>query len=367
VTSASDSGIDPGGEGPVGTGPPESGRSGRFFARIFENPDNPLGWSLRLLTLAGISIRVHLFTVVFVAVMLLWSIPPAHAGVVFMSLAMVSLMAVVIVHELGHCFATRLVGGAADRIVLMPFGGLSLVRPARRWRDHFISAAGGPLANLVILPITAGALWSLGLGRVIVFNPLAPIAEIGDPAFSASSTALVLLKVGVWWLHYMNIVVLGLNMLLPAYPLDGGRLFHALLWSRMSWRHAAEATVVAGFAVAMLLVLAGFVLNASIVVILGALTGWASWLERRRIRGEDEIGAAGLAVGAALSPGLEPDPWALKAAAKRRKAQQEEQREVDRILDKISTQGMDSLSREERRALERATSRRKKEGPPPGR
>lgn len=122
-----------------------------------------------------------------------------------------------------------------------------------------------------------------------------------------------------------------------------------------------------GFAAAMLLVLAGFVLNASIVVILGALTGWASWLERRRIRGEDEIGAAGLAVGAALAPGLEPDPWALRSAAKRRQAQQEEQREVDRILAKISTEGMGSLSRSERRALERATSRKRAEGHPSGR
>ena len=140
--------------------PSGSGRGGaRVWNRVFENPENPLGWSVFFCRFRGITVRVHIFTLVYIGVMLLWSIPKSNAGILYMAPAMASLFVIVLLHEFGHCFACRRTGGEADRIVMLPFGGLALAQPQQNWKSHLITTVGGPLVNVVMLPFTSAALW----------------------------------------------------------------------------------------------------------------------------------------------------------------------------------------------------------------
>lgn len=342
------------------------GRSGagRVFARLFENPDNPLGWSLKVFTAFGIAVRIHLTTILFVVFMLLWSIPPGHAGIGFMSLSMGSLLLLVLLHEFGHCFACRWVGGAADRIVMLPFGGLALVRPPDGWRASFITTAGGPAVHILIVPLTSAALLAAGLGRHIIFNPLNPMGVIGDPAFAGSSSFVSYARVGLWWLHYINIVLLAFNVLIPAYPLDGGRLVQALLWRKKGYRAATEITVTIGLLAAMALGIFALVADESMLLVIAVFSGWSCWMERRRLRAPDELGESLGSLGSGVS-GV-PDDDAEQAEkesreqAKRRAAEEAEQAELDRILARISEVGMDGLTRAERKTLQRATEKKRK-------
>ena len=350
-----------------GLPPDEPGGGGRFggltraFSRLFENPDNPLGWSLKVFTAWKIDVRVHLATILFVVFMLLWSIPTAHAGIEFMTISMASLLLIVLLHEFGHCFACRAVGGEADRIVMLPIGGLALVRPRDDWRSNFITTAGGPLVNVALVPLCVVALSLAGLADHILFNPLDPIGVIRDPAFQASNTAAAYAKVALWWFHYLNLIILAFNVLIPAYPLDGGRLLQAALWSKIGYQRATEITCTLGLVAAMTLAVFGLVFNQSMVVVIAVFAGWSCWVERKRLRSPDELADMGHSLGAASRPTEDAEiAREERLEAKRRHAQQREQEELDRILEKISQSGMDALTRAERRTLHDATERRRK-------
>lgn len=338
-----------------------NGRFGRFFTRVFENPDNPLGWSIRIFSAAGIAVRIHLFTIVFVIVELLWSIPKANAGIGFMAIAMTSLMLLVLAHEFGHCIACRWTGGSADRIVMLPIGGLALCRPRDHWRAHLATAAGGPAINVLLAPLLVGALWASGLGSTILFNPFNITATLSDPAFNSQTTAITWLKITLWWFHATNLILLAFNVLVPAYPMDGGRLLQASLWSRWGYNRATETTVIVGFAASMAMGVIGLASNASILVVIAVLSFWSCWSERKRIRGEAELGGE-FAMGASLAPAEDlEDPWTIQRKAKQRRTIAEEQREVDRILEKIAATGMSSLTRAEKKTLKQATARKRQQ------
>jgi Zn-dependent protease len=120
-----------------------------------------------------------------------------------------ALFAVVLLHEFGHAFACRSVGGRVERIVLWPLGGVASLSPPPRPGPVLWSIAAGPLVNLVLVPVTVGLLLA---GREAGRARLDPDAF----HFLAALTAL-------------NLALLAFN-LLPFYPLDGGQMLHAVLW-----------------------------------------------------------------------------------------------------------------------------------------
>jgi stage IV sporulation protein FB len=329
----------------------------RFFDRIFENVENPLGWSLKMFTLRGIATRIHIFTVAFMLAELLRSIPQSNAGVAWMAMAMGSLFVLVLLHEFGHCFACRRVGGEADRIVMLPFGGLALVRPPHTWKASLITTIGGPAVNVVFLPITSIALILLGRPDAVLFNPF-DFAAVLSSDFGTGSMYWV--RMGVWWLHAINIVLLLLN-LMPSFPLDGGRIVQALLWRSKGYRQATEIAVLIGYFGAGLMALLAILFEAMLLLFIAVFAFWACWAERRRLRSDVEL--AGPSYGVGL-PETDPDDESEPAGPSRaeRKQQERDERdaeELDRLLAKISESGMDSLSGAERRRLDRLSKKRR--------
>ncbi|HVZ93667.1 MAG TPA: site-2 protease family protein [Phycisphaerales bacterium] len=342
------------------------GGASRWFSRVFENPENPLGWSLKLFTVGGITVRLHLLMVVYIVVKLLWSIPEGNAGLMWTAIAMGILFLIVLLHEFGHCYACRLVGGEADRIVMLPWGGLALCRPPHDWRSNFITTFGGPAVNLILIPVTMGLLALCGLQHHIAFNPFNPWATLSDPDFNAASTAISTAKVALWWFHYINLVILAFNLLLVFVPFDGGRMFQELIWKFTDYRRSMSIAIPIGFAGASLIVIFGLVSDRSTLVTVGAFGLLACWMERRRLRGEFDLGDPSYAPGSGtyIAVPVEGDEYTRLARkqAKAREQAAKEQAEIDRILAKIADEGgMGSLSRRERKFLEAATKKKRGE------
>jgi Zn-dependent protease len=120
-----------------------------------------------------------------------------------------SLFALVLMHEFGHALACRSVGGQADRIILWPLGGVAFVNPPRRPGAWLWSIVAGPLVNVVILALTF---------------PLFNISIPGNPDLQTFLHTMV----------FINLVLLIFNIL-PVYPLDGGKILWSLLWFIMGY------------------------------------------------------------------------------------------------------------------------------------
>ena len=348
----------------------ERGRWGQFFARVLENPDNPLGWAVRLFVARGIDVRVHLITIVFMVGVVLASIPSVgergwlHLATLTMS--MIALFVVVLLHEFGHCFGARRSGGSADRIVMLPIGGLALAIPANNWKSHLITAVAGPAINVLIFPLTAIALVVSGEADSVLFNPFAPLATVG--AIDAGSNFSAFALQSLWWLHYINILILGFNLLLVFFPFDGGRIVQSLMWRKMGYLRSMTVAVYIGLVGAGLILVISLVLQETMLVAIAAFGLIACWMERMRLKAADEITGympsdiAGLG-GVSYSPELEEKTaeQESKKELKQREREAAEQAELDRVLEKISVSGMDSLNASERRLLAKQTKKRQRD------
>src|SRR6187200_3115228 len=166
------------------------------------------GGSIHLFRFAGIDVFLH-FSWFFVALYQLTSQSHGYRSSIFALYEYLALFLIVLLHEFGHAFACRQVGGIADRILLWPFGGIAFVRPPHRPGAELWSIVAGPLVNVILFPILFGArllFWSTGLG------------------YSMPDVYLLLA-----WIGNINLFILIFN-LMPVYPLDGGQILRSLLW-----------------------------------------------------------------------------------------------------------------------------------------
>jgi Zn-dependent protease len=126
-----------------------------------------------------------------------------------------------IFHELGHAFAARRQGIEVRRIELFLFGGLTqMSRDTQTPGEEFKIAAAGPLATFCfVLICLAIDLMIVGPHRLI------------KAAYLASSIQITPVLLALSWLLLMNVLILCFN-LVPAFPLDGGRIARALVWKR---------------------------------------------------------------------------------------------------------------------------------------
>ncbi len=191
-------------------------------------------WSLSLGSIGGTAIRIHVTFLLF----LIWlgviyyrqgGTEAAWQGTLFIVL----LFLCVLLHELGHVFAARRYGVQTRDVTLWPFGGIaSMERLPDKPYQELVVAIAGPLVNVVIAAVLL--LW---LGTWLDPEGL---TKIDDPAVSMAAK-----------LAGANVVLVLFNMI-PAFPMDGGRVLRALLAMRMGNARATEvaATIGQGFAVA---------------------------------------------------------------------------------------------------------------------
>jgi Zn-dependent protease len=338
------------------------------WGRIRPRFDDPMSWSVPIGQVAGVSIRLHLFFLLFVAVELLRASFPAGDGLgtslspAVVATALALLFAIVLLHEFGHCIACRRFGGIADEILLWPLGGLAACQPPDEARAHLATAVGGPLVHVAILAVTVPWL-GFATGEWFGVAIPSPFSLAGIWPFLDRWDLIVL-----YLANWLSLVLLLFN-LLPLFPLDGGRILHAILWPRLGYAPAMRVACRAGFVGAILLGVVGF-WQANFLLVMIAIFGALTCVQTlRQLEFTEE--ALSLSDGdafARLAATRREEEEAERREAERerlRRAEEQERRqreeaEFDRILDKIRQQGMSSLSASERRILERETERRRK-------
>jgi Zn-dependent protease len=212
-------------------------------------------WSWRIGQVAGIGIFVHgtfLLLLAWVAVSDLWqgqSLLHALAGILFI----LTLFAIVVLHELGHALTARRFGIRTRDITLLPIGGVArLERMPDDPRQELLVALAGPAVNFALAGLIFAALALAGT-----------VVTVGEVALVGGSF--------VGRLFWVN-VMLGAFNLLPAFPMDGGRVLRALLAMRMDYVAATQRAASVGQALALALGFVGLFSNPFLVFI--ALFVW---------------------------------------------------------------------------------------------
>lgn len=180
--------------------------------------------SFRLFQVSGINVYLH-WSWLLVAVLQLQFSSSRYENPIFGAIEYVSLFGIVLLHEFGHAFACRSVGGLADRIVLWPLGGVAVVSPPPRPGALLWSIAAGPLVNVVLVPVTV---------------PLAFLTNGMSPDVQQFADSLA----------WINFLLLAFNML-PIYPLDGGQILQSLLWFVLGRPRSLMVAAILGLVVAV--------------------------------------------------------------------------------------------------------------------
>ncbi len=304
---------------------------------------------------------MHLLLPLFIGVELLRSwLGNTALGPTPTAMALGFLVLSVLLHEFGHAFACRWVGGRCNEILLWPLGGLAACSPPPGWQRRLVVHLGGPAVNLAILLMAAAALAASGYSlRVAIPNPLDPVTGFTIAGGGGWAAAVHLLA-------WVNSVLLAIN-LVPLPPLDGGAAVEAIALRR---RTTAEAVILAarvGYVAAIGLAVVGLLADQLVLLVLAAVG--ALWCHQRcqQIRHAEAMGEA--EEGSFLErlersrqrDEAEEREAAREEASRLReeREQAERQAEVDRVLDKIRREGLDRLTAAERRVLERETRRQR--------
>jgi Zn-dependent protease/CBS domain-containing protein len=230
-------------------------------------------WSIHVGRLFGVEVRLHL-TFVILPLFVFWTEYSVHTSANGpRDLALVGIvLACVAAHEIGHLLVARGFGLIPKFVILLPLGGVTGFDESRvekpesaeaAWKREVRIALIGPLVNLVFALVAAGVISLAGVG-----------AHLREWPFLQSNN---LPRSLVW----ANIYIAALN-LLPAYPLDGGRILRAFFARSMEPAAATRRAVSISHALAMTLMVAGLFSNTWLTMV-GLIIFSAAQLEERAV------------------------------------------------------------------------------------
>jgi len=311
--------------------------------------------------LFGIPIRVHWFVPLIIGTYFLRNgTSEGWWGLEWTAITTLIYLVSVLIHELCHCWVAIGIGGRAEKILLWPLGGLSEVHHSGAPKDQIKVSGVGPLSTFLIAGAAVG----------ILFLTRAPwsweyLSPFGD-----------------WWpygltrpqgfvLHAVKLnLILGLFNCVPAYPLDGGQMLVAFLVLRHGRQRAAALNAFVAFPIGVALAVAGIAMRDIFIGLIGLWVLYEAWQIQQLARwGELE---AHPAFGQAPEFDYMPDRekpkrkgwlarWherrARKSMARETERELALRSKVDAVLEKVSREGIASLSADEKRILDEASKR----------
>lgn len=209
---------------------------------------------MRIATIIGIPVRLHWS---FLALMAFYGAGALATqgvmGLVETGVMMAALFTSVILHEFGHALAARNYGISTAHITLYPFGGIAAIRGLPQDpRQEAVIALAGPAVNGLLF-LAFGGLW---------------------------------LALGGWWLAMIAALnlIMGVFNLIPAFPMDGGRVFRAALTPWLGWQRASGVAIVVGRVFAAGFIVAALVFGQFSLALVGGFLLFATWVEARNVQ-----------------------------------------------------------------------------------
>ncbi len=212
-------------------------------------------WSIKLVTIAGIGVYMHLtFLLLLGWIAFLFYSQGQNLTEILIGMASVLLLFVVVVlHEFGHALTARRFGIGTRDITLLPIGGVArLERMPEDPKQELLVALAGPAVNVVL---------AIGIFLVLFSTGGLPDQVPDGPIIHDIPLFLL----------WINILLVMFNML-PAFPMDGGRVLRALLAMRMEYVSATQIAAQIGQAMALLFGFVGLFVNPLLIFI--ALFVW---------------------------------------------------------------------------------------------
>lgn len=393
---------------------------------------DPMSWSFTVFRAFGIPVKVHLLFIVVSLGLFLRQIGGKDNPLLWydvLGLTVLIPFVVILLHEFGHCFGARYVGGDAKEVLMWPLGGLAYVDVPHTPRANFIATAAGPFVNVLIClacmlgmiaggflpnanpienpfvsevknyqdgrvytsyyglkvykphssePVPEQLFWDAlskgqqrGLTNWTVFKP-----ETAESYAANMSGERAVAPVWVVWLQWTFQLswVLFLFNLIPAYPLDGGRILQAIVWARSDYRRGVTVAAYTGYVVAVIFLVVSIAVNEALFLGLALFMLYESSMALHRLSEEDGPFGYDFSAGyTSLEKDEEPAPkpkkpgwftrWrqARRARKQAREAEERarEEERMDQLLEKIARSGKDSLTDEEKRFLERVSARKR--------
>src|SRR6266545_1640439 len=206
-------------------------------------------WSLNIGIIAGTQVRIHITFLLFLGWIFISGYASGGSQEAWSSLAfLVLLFMCVLAHEFGHIFMARAFGVSTPDVTLLPIGGVArLERIPEKPHEEFLVAIAGPLVNVAISIALAGL-----LGARLNAQHLAALGSTEISLFDR--------------LAAVNLFLALFNMI-PAFPMDGGRVLRALMASRLGFVRATEIAATIGQGLAFALGFAGLFWNPMLIFI----------------------------------------------------------------------------------------------------
>ncbi|WIA08768.1 hypothetical protein OEZ85_008191 [Tetradesmus obliquus] len=219
----------------------------------------------------GIPVRLHYLFIVFLALQVVGSILYGGLWPLYWFLLLGPILLVtVLVHELGHSLAARQVGGRVEGILLWPLGGLAFIGHDKGPKADMWVAFAGPLTHI---PMTAFWVGLLIAATYIAYGTTA--IQLAWPYPLTYKNLGVAVCVGS---ILLNISLFAFNLLVPAYPLDGGRiLVDSLLTCGVAERKTALITCCVAAPIAVGIIVFGCVKFQVITILVGLWILWSTW------------------------------------------------------------------------------------------
>ena len=219
-------------------------------------------WSFPVGRISGITLRLHVTFLIFLG----WIVFSADSAFLaqWELLRVCLIFACIALHELGHSLVAQQLGVEVRSITLLPIGGVAALRrlPENPWHEIAITVAG-PLVNAVIAAV------------------LLPL--VGWPAWADFVSIPVNLPSLGRALVATNIALLVFN-LIPAFPMDGGRLFRALLGLVCSYQRATAVAAFVGQGLAILFMVFGWRYEAWVLLLIGVFIFFSADGEDKLVR-----------------------------------------------------------------------------------
>jgi Zn-dependent protease/CBS domain-containing protein len=247
--------------------------------------------SIRIARVFGIEIRAH---VTFALLLGLFALDFGQRGGVrgalFGLLLVLTLFVCITLHELGHSLVARRFGSQVREIVLLPIGGMArMLREPKTPFAELATALAGPLVNVAI---------ALGLATwlVVRLHRVPGVEELDQYLVHPTPTTFI------GWLMMSNALLAIFNMI-PALPMDGGRVLRATLSFFMKRARATNIAATIGQVIALGFVGLGLVAPHPLLLLVGAFVFFAAGQERRTSRSTEVL--AELSAGEVCHPAAE--------------------------------------------------------------